>query len=142
MAFMELMTEPKFFPQVAAWHVMPLMMGGARPLPWLSTRDMGSIVAKAFADPDHFIGQDLKLASDVQTLDDSRRLYAEVLGRNPPRFPLPPWLFQRFGFVGRDLATMWRWLRNNEIPLDTEPTLAIHPEALSVRAWLATQRPS
>jgi uncharacterized protein YbjT (DUF2867 family) len=141
MAFMELMTEPKFFPQVAAWHVMPQMMGGARPIGWLSVRDIGVIAAKAFADPGRFIGQDLSLASDVQSLDACRRLYTEVLGRNPPRFPLPPWLFQRFGFVGQDLGTMWRWLRANEIPFDTRPTLALHPEALTVRAWLATQRP-
>jgi hypothetical protein len=31
---------------------------------------------------------------------------------------------------------MWQWLRENEIDLDTAPTLAIHPEALTVREWL------
>jgi uncharacterized protein YbjT (DUF2867 family) len=142
MAFMELMTDAKFFPQVAVWHVMPQMMGSARPVGWLSARDVGVIVAKAFADRSHFIGQDLKLASDVQSIDACRRLYAETLGRNPPRFPLPPWLFQRFGFVGHDLGRMWRWLRTGDIPLDIKPTLALLPEALTVRAWLATQRPS
>jgi uncharacterized protein YbjT (DUF2867 family) len=51
MAFMELMTEKKFFPQVGTWHVMPKVMGRSRALPWLCADDLGAIVAKAFADP-------------------------------------------------------------------------------------------
>jgi hypothetical protein len=31
---------------------------------------------------------------------------------------------------------MWRWLSANEVDFDTGPTLAIHPEALTVREWL------
>jgi hypothetical protein len=38
--------------------------------------------------------------------------------------------------VGTDETTMWRWLRANEIDLDTAPTLATHPGALTVREWL------
>jgi uncharacterized protein YbjT (DUF2867 family) len=139
MAFMELMTEKKFFPQVAAWQVMPALMGSSRPVPWLSTEDMGAIVAKAFADPDRFIGKDLALASDVQSLGECLTLYRQVLGKNPPRFPMPAWLFERFGFVGKDLGKMWRWLRREEIVLETAPTLSIHPEAMSVQEWLMRQ---
>ena len=32
MAFMELMTDKKFFPAVAAWHIMPELMGSERKL--------------------------------------------------------------------------------------------------------------
>jgi uncharacterized protein YbjT (DUF2867 family) len=139
MAFMELMTAPQFFPHMAMWQVMPAMMGSSRPLGWFSASDIGHITAKAFAEPERFIGQDLSLASDVQTIDECRALYQAALGRKPPRFPMPVWLFQRFGFVGQDLGHMWRWLRDNEIPLDTKPTLALHPQALTVPAWLALQ---
>jgi hypothetical protein len=62
------------------------------------------------------------------------------MGRNPPRFPLPVWLFERFGFVGRDLTTMWRWLRTEAIDLDTAPTRAILPDALTVQGWLSRQQ--
>ena len=118
MAFMELMTDRKFFPAVSTWHVMPTLMGVSRPVAWLCTNDLGAIAAKVFAAPDRFIGTDLALASDVQSLAQCRAIYREVLGRNPQRFPLPIWLFQRFGFVGRDLTTMWRWLRMATIDLD------------------------
>jgi uncharacterized protein YbjT (DUF2867 family) len=140
MAFMELMTEKKFFPAVAMWHVMPRLMGDWRRLPWLCVDDLGAIAAQAFAAPDRFVGKDVTLASDVQSLAQCRALYREVLGSSPPQFPMPNWLFQRFGFVGRDLTTMWRWLRTGEIDLDTTATRAIHPQALTVRAWLSRQK--
>ncbi len=139
-AFMEIMTEPKFYPAMAAWHVMPALAGADRPIVWLSAADVGVFAAQAFADPERYIGQTLTLASDVQSLNACRQMYAEELGRQPPRFPLPPWLFERFGFVGKDLGHMWRWLRLNEIPHETESTLALHPQALTVRTWLRTQR--
>ena len=140
MAFMELMTEKKFFPAVAMWHVMPRLMGDSRRLPWICEDDLGAIAAQAFGAPQQFVGKDLTLASDVQSLSECRALYREVMGRSPPQFPMPIWLFQRFGFVGRDLTTMWRWLRTGEIDLDTAPTRAIHPDSLTVRAWLSRQK--
>jgi uncharacterized protein YbjT (DUF2867 family) len=139
MAFMELMTHKKFFPPVAAWQVMPKLMGSSRRLPWLCTEDLGVIGAKAFAYPHSFVGRDLTLASDVRSLDECRSIYREVMGRNPRRFPMPVWLFERFGFVGKDLTTMWRWLRTGDVDLDTSATRAIHPDALTVGGWLSKQ---
>jgi uncharacterized protein YbjT (DUF2867 family) len=140
MAFMELMIDQKFFPAMSTWHVMPRVMGASRPVGWLCTDDLGAIVAHAFAAPQRFVGKDLALASDVQSLAQCRSLYREVMGRFPPRFPIPIWLFQRFGFVGRDLTAMWRWLQTGDIELDTAPTRAIHSEALTVHAWLRRQK--
>jgi uncharacterized protein YbjT (DUF2867 family) len=134
MAFMELMTEQKFFPPASTWHLMPKLMGSTRPVGWLAVEDLAAIVAKAFGDPARFIGSDLPLASDVQSIDDCRAIWREVTGKPPRRFPMPRWLFERF--VGTDETTMWRWLRANEIDLDTAPTLATHPGALTVREWL------
>jgi uncharacterized protein YbjT (DUF2867 family) len=139
-AFMELMTDPKFFPHVSTWQVMPAVLGSNRPVVWLCTADLAEIAARAFAEPERYVGRDLALASDVQTLDQCRRVYAEEMGRQPSRFPLPTWLFRRFGLVGEDLSHMWTWLRDHEIPLDTQPTRAIHPDAHTVRSWLRAQR--
>lgn len=140
MAFMELMTEKKFAPAVAAWSVMPALVGPTRKLGWLCTDDLGAIVAKVFDASQHFVGKELALASDVQSLEQCRMIYREVMGRNPPRVPMPTWLFKRFGFVGQDLTAMWRWLGTETIALDTGPTRALHPEALSVRAWLRSKK--
>jgi len=137
MAFMELMTEKKFFPAVGTWQLMPKLMGASRHLPWICVDDLGVIAAHAFASPERFVGKEVTLASDVQSLAECRKIYREIIGRNPPRLPMPLWLFERFGFVGRDLTAMWRWLRTGAIDLDTTATRALHPEALTVRAWLS-----
>jgi uncharacterized protein YbjT (DUF2867 family) len=134
-AFMELMTEPKFFPPASVWHLMPKLMGPARPVGWLAVEDLAVIVAKAFGDPDRFVGREVVLASDVRSIDDCRAIWREVTGRSPRRLPMPRWLFERF--AGTDETTMWRWLAANEVDFDTGPTLAIHPEALTVREWLS-----
>ena len=139
MAFMELMTEKKFFPAVSTWHVMPRLMGSSRKVVWLCANDLGFIVAKAFAEPDQFIGKELRLASDVQSIDECRAIYQRIMGKSPPRFPMPVWMFERFGLVGKDLSIMWRWLRRETIDLDTNSTLTIHPDALNVQAWLEIQ---
>ena len=47
------------------------------------------------------------------------------------------WLFERFS--GTDETTMWRWLRDNHVDLDTGPTLDLLPEARTVRAWLVAR---
>ena len=120
-AFMELMTGKKFYPAMSTWYLMPKLMGSTTRLPWLCTQDLAVIVAKAFAEPAQWIGKDLQLASDVQSIDECRTIYRAVLGNNPPSFPLPVWLFTRFGFVGQDLTTMWRWLRNAQLEVDRAP---------------------
>ena len=136
-AFMELMSDKAFYPAVSTWHLMPKLMGATRPLGWISTDDLGIIAAKAFSAPERFIGQEINLASDVKSIEECRAIWREVMGKKPSRFPMPIWLFQRFD--GTDLTTMWRWLRTGEIDFDTGPTLAIHPEALRIEAWIRRQ---
>lgn len=138
MAFMELMTAPKFVPAASTWHLMPELMGAGRPVGWLAVDDLAVIAAKAFGERDRFVGRDVKLAADVRSIDECRALWREVMGRPPRRVPMPVWLFERF--VGTDETTMWRWLRSNDIDLDTQPARQLHPQALSVHAWLNHQR--
>jgi uncharacterized protein YbjT (DUF2867 family) len=139
MAFMELMTDKKFYPAVSTWQIMPKLMGGARKIGWLCVDDLGAIAARAFADPGQFIGKALQLASDIRSIDECQRIYRQVTGKDTPRFPMPVWMFERFGFVGKDLTTMWRWLRDATFDMDTAPARTIHPAALGVQAWLEKQ---
>jgi uncharacterized protein YbjT (DUF2867 family) len=134
MAFTELMTDPSFFPAVGTWNIWPKLMGDDRPVPWLSVEDLGEIAEKTFAHMDQFVGKDLPLASDLQTLARCRAMYGEVMGREPRSLPMPMWMFDLF--TKRDLTTMWRWCRTGPVPLDTSPTHAILPSALTVRQWL------
>jgi uncharacterized protein YbjT (DUF2867 family) len=133
MAFMELMTDKDFYPQVSVWHVMPKLMGWDRTLPWLAADDVGVIASKAFGDPERFVGAEIPLAGDLCSLDECRQKWSEV-GRPPRGFPMPVWLFKRV--AGDDLPKMWNWLRTGDVPLDTAPTVAVHPTARSMDQWL------
>ncbi|MPZ74712.1 MAG: NAD(P)H-binding protein [Nitriliruptorales bacterium] len=138
MAFMELMTASKFFPPASVWHVMPKLRGDTRPVGWLAVDDLAVIVSKALADPGRFIAADLPLAADVRSIAECRELWRQANGRRPRRLPMPVSLFERF--VGTDETTMWRWLAAHDIDIDTQPTFDVHPEALSVPAWLSRRR--
>ena len=89
MAFMELMTDPTYYPQSSTWYVWPKLSGIHRPIGWLSVQDVGAIAHKAFANPDDFLGRDLPLAADVQSLAECREIFKEVTGKYPSRFPMP-----------------------------------------------------
>lgn len=135
MAFMELMTDKAFYPPVAAWRLMPELAGAGTPIPWLAVDDLGAIAARAFAEPDTFVGADLGLAAEFRSIDECRQSWQRVTGRPPRRFPMPIWLFERF--TGKDLTTMWRWLAGNEVPVDPARTHELLPEVAGVDRWLA-----
>jgi uncharacterized protein YbjT (DUF2867 family) len=134
MAFMELMTDKGYYPQLSTWYLMPRLMGPARPVGWLGVDDLGAIAARAFARPEDWRGKVLSLASDVQSIDGCRALWRERTGRAPRGLPIPVRLFERL--AGTDLTTMWRWLHENDFDIPTDTTRAILPDAMSVRQWL------
>jgi uncharacterized protein YbjT (DUF2867 family) len=140
MAFMELMTDKDFFPPVSTWSLMPKLMGEDRPLGWICANDLGAIAARAFAEPDRFVGAELALASDIQSIAQCRQIWQDVYSRPPRRFPMPVWMFRRF--AGGDLITMWRWLHTAQVEFDTTPTREVLPTALTVREWLVRRRAS
>jgi uncharacterized protein YbjT (DUF2867 family) len=138
MAFMELMTDKAFYPQVTAWSLMPRLMGADRPVGWICVDDLGAIAAQVFAEPDRFIGADLSLVADSCSISQCREIWKELTGRAPRGFPMPVWMFERM--VSADLTTMWRWLRTAQLDLDSGPTRELLPAALSVRDWLARRQ--
>ena len=133
LAFMELMTDPSYYPN-AIWYIWPKITGGDRKIPWISVQDVGVIAAKAFGNPAEFMGKDFILSADAQSLDECRAIYKEVKGKYPSRFPMPIFLFEKF--VGKDIPRMWNWLNTNPVNLDTSQTRQIHPDAMTVRTWL------
>lgn len=137
MAFMELMTDKAFLPAVGTWNIWPRLMGDDKPVPWIAVSDIGAAAQLVFAGAGRFVGDDLCLAVDVQTLGECRAIYREVTGHPPRSFPMPLWLFDRF--TRKDLTTMWTWLSGNQYPTDTAPTRKLLPSALTVREWLAAK---
>ena len=138
MAFMELMTDNGFFPPVSTWSLVPALMGQDRPVGWICVDDLGAIAARAFAEPDRFVGTELSLASDVQSIAQCRQTWIDVNGHAPRRVPMPVWMFRRV--AGDDLITMWSSLRTAQFDIDPTPTRSVLPAASTVRMWLTRRR--
>jgi uncharacterized protein YbjT (DUF2867 family) len=138
-AFMELMTDKSFYPAVGTWSMWPRLMGDDRPVLWIAVEDLGSIAAIVFMNRDRWVGREVALTADVQSLAECRVLYREAVGRKPRSLPMPLWLFDRF--TRRDLTVMWRWLRANPVDVDPAETRAILPTAMTVREWLGRRSP-
>ena len=138
MAFMELMTDRAFYPAISTWHVMPKLLGGATPVPWTAVEDLAAVAAVAFADPERFVGRDLRLAADLCSIDQCREIHRQVFGRRPRRLPMPVRMFERV--AGSDLTTMWRWWRDAQPEAQTRTLREIYPDALTVREWLERQK--
>ena len=140
MAFMELMSDPSYYPNSSTWYIWPRLMGTERRIPWLSVQDLGAIAAKAFANRDEYLGKNLPLAADAQSLAECREIYRQVWAKYPSRFPMPMFLFEKF--VGKDVPNMWRWLRTNPVSLDTSTTYEVHSGAMNVETWMRSLRGS
>jgi uncharacterized protein YbjT (DUF2867 family) len=134
MAFMELMTDKDLYPPVAAWHLMPRLVGPDRPIPWLASDDVGAMAAKAFSDPASYIGTDHALAGDVRTLSECRASWRQATGRDPRRVPMPVWLFGKV--ADEDLLRMWRWLASHDVEADVSVTRQHLPEAVTVEQFI------
>lgn len=137
-AFMELISDPEFYPMASVFHLMPKLIGAGKKIPWLAVDDLGAIATEVFADPGRFLGQDLGLVSDLQSIDAIRALYREILGKKPPRFPMPEFLFRMF--TGDDLLIMWRYLGATDYDPATDTAFAILPGAHTLRTWLEKKK--
>ena len=137
-AFMELITDSAFYPGVSTFYLMPKLMGPDTKMAWIALDDLGAIVARVFAEPDRFIGQDLKLAADLQSIRQLAEIYQEVFGKKPTRIPMPEFMFRMF--MGNDLLRMWKYLRTAKLDVKPEETYAILPQAQTVRQWLVAQK--
>lgn len=140
MAFMELITDKAFYPGASTFHMMPKLMGADKKMPWIAVDDLGAIAARVFADPGKYVGQDLKLTSDLQTINEVRDIYHEELGKKAPHFPMPMFMFRMF--TGDDLIMMWKYLRTATLDVNPQATYAILPEVRTIRKWLAEQKRS
>lgn len=133
-AFMELMADRSFHPELGTWRIWPRLTGADKPIYWLALEDLGAIAAIAFTQPDAWAGREVTLAADARSLSECRRLYRETHGREPRTVPMPLWLFDRF--TRGDLTKMWRWFGTHDFSADPAETRAILPSALTVPEWL------
>lgn len=139
--FMELMTDKAFYPSLSTWGTMPKVVGWDLPLPWVAVRDIGLAVANAFENPATWIGRDINLISDRQSLRACREMF-RAANRKPFGAPLPVAMFKKM--AGEELVDMWQWLVDwskadgpAQMQADLAASREICPQPCSVAEWLA-----
>ena len=142
--FMELMTAKAFYPAVGVWGGERKVVGLDRPIPWVAAADIGTAIANALDDPDRWIGEDVALFGDIQTLGQARDLHAEAFGRKPRSLPLPLWLISRL--AGKELVDMWHWMvewidamGREGLQARHERARALVPSFTDMRSWYRRQ---
>lgn len=133
--FMELMTDPVFYPQAGTWNAKMKILGRRYPVPWIASDDIGGMAAAMFADPDTYIGKRLKPVGEWKSLGECEQIYREIAGRKPPRWPMPVWMLRK---MQPELVKMWEWMRD-DVTLETtmlEPVASVYTKATRVRSFL------
>ncbi|MFC6940327.1 NmrA/HSCARG family protein [Salinirubellus sp. GCM10025818] len=76
----------------------PYPLAGGAQLALVDPRDVGRLAARAFADPDRFVGETFELAGDALTLEELAAAFADVLGREVEPVRITPAAFvERLG---------------------------------------------
>lgn len=139
--FMELMTKKEFFPPMVAWGVMPRVVGWDRPVPWTAVADIGTAIANVLDNPDQWVGRDINLISDQESLRRCQSIYKSTNGKKPFGLPLPLALFNRI--AGAEFEVMWRWMVGwleeagpGSVETMMEASRQLCPDLHSVGSWL------
>lgn len=143
--FMELMTDKAFFPPLAAWGVMPKIVGWETPLPWTAVADIGAAIANIFDNPDKWVGRDINLFSDVASMRECQHIFKMATGKKPFGLPLPLAIFNKM--AGPEMVVMWQWLVDylavndrGRLKADVAAAREVCPDLHSVADWLKLSR--
>ncbi len=143
--FMELMTDKAFFPPLAAWGVMPKIVGWETPLPWTAVADIGAAIANIFDNPDKWVGRDINLFSDVASMRECQHIFKMATGKKPFGLPLPVAIFNKM--AGPEMVVMWQWLVDylavndrGRLKADVAAAREVCPDLHSVADWLKLSR--
>ena len=137
--FMELMTKKEFFPPMVAWGAMPKVIGWNTPIPWTAVADIGTAIANVFEDPDNWIGRDINLVSDQETLRGCQSVYKATRGKKPFGLPVPLLLFNKM--VGSEFEVMWRWMvewiDEDNVASMVDASRLVNSELHTIENWLS-----
>lgn len=136
--FMEMMTDPAFYPQAGTWNVKKRILGKDYPVPWIASEDIGGMAAAIFARPDVYIGQRLSPVGEWKSLADCEKLYREISGKKPPRWPMPIWMMRR---IQPELIRMWEWMRDIDVSefKGLQPVTSVYDGVTDVRSFLTRE---
>ncbi len=120
------------------WGSLRGALGRDTPVQVIALDDIGAITARAFAEPDSWLGRQLEIAGDEVTVREAEEAYRRVTGRRPRYLSLPPRLV---ALGDRSAAAMFRWCRAEGYRADIVALRRAFPELLSLEEGLRRGAP-
>jgi len=99
------------------------------PLQLVAPDDIGAFVARAFADPDRYVGQAYELAGDEQTVESAAAVFSDVTGVDvePVHVPVETLRAEQ----GEEIAVMFEWFDEHGYDADVEALAREHDLSLT-----------
>ena len=135
--------RPTFFMQNWEW-TREMILGGTlaqpldpdKPLQQVAVEDIGAFTAIAFENPDSWIGREVDLAGDEQSMSEIAETFGRVLGREVTYYQVPWDRFEEQ--MGEEATLNLRWINDVGYEADIAALRQEYPELTSFERYLRT----
>jgi uncharacterized protein YbjT (DUF2867 family) len=135
--------RPTFFMQNWEW-TREMILGGTlaqpldpdKPLQQVAVEDIGAFAAIAFENPDSWIGREVDLAGDEQSMSEIAETYGRVIGREVSYYQVPWDQFEEQ--MGEEGTLNFRWINDVGYEADIAALRQEYPELTSFERYLRT----
>ena len=133
--------RPVFFMQ--NWEMMrePILEGTLpqpldpdKPFQHVAVEDVGAFATIAFEHPDEWIGREVDIAGDEQTMPEIAETFGRVIGREVDYYQVPWDQFE--AQMGEENAVMYRWFNEVGYEADTDALRREYPELTTFERYL------
>ena len=133
--------RPVFFMQ--NWEMMrEPILGGTLPQPLdpdkpfqhVAVEDIGAFAVIAFEHPDEWIGREVDIAGDEQTMPEIAETFGRVIGREVDYYQVPWDQFEEQ--MGEEFAVMYRWFNDVGYEADIDTLRREYPELTTFERYL------
>jgi len=105
-----------------------------KPLQQISTKDIGAFAAKAFDDPERWIGREMDIAGDELTMVQTAQTFGRVIGRKVDYYQIPWEQFREA--MGEVVTVLNRWFNDVGFEADIVAAREEHPGLITLEQHL------
>ena len=136
--------RPVFFMQNWEW-TREMILGGTlaqpldpdKPFQQVAVEDVGAFAAIAFENPDRWIGREVDLAGDEQSMTEIADTFSRVIGREVSYYQVPWDQFEEQ--MGEEVTVNYRWFNDEGYEADIAALQQEHPELTTFERYLRSQ---
>jgi uncharacterized protein YbjT (DUF2867 family) len=128
------------------WEMMrEMILGGTlaqaldpdKPLQQVAVEDVGAFAAIAFENPEGWIGREVDLAGDEQSMTVIAETFGRVIGREVSYYQVPWDQFEEQ--MGEEVTVNYRWFNDEGYEADIAALQQEHPELTTFERYLRSQ---